>query len=330
MKLSKKEIQIEKYLKENLPNTIFKKMTSGDSDEKIPNYIQYQIYRNTDLIGSKYFYSAKREFIHFTKLESVKSIISSCLFRLYNMYNMNDPREYTFANNDFHKLIHDREDPKENLFLMSMCKPKILSGDSGLEFNMWRLYSNDGEGIALKIGFEKTNNYNWEDFYLSEVYYGSEERNILYEAYQYVNYNEIKHPSASIDFSQISGFHKPKFYHFENEVRLLADYRKFKVNGSMTFSNNEGERLFPIIKENSEKSTSHLIKFLELPIYSKISFQDEYEVSTIPIPTIKEIIIGHKNKDNFKELSQELQNLCLKHLGYIPIIKMSRISKWFF
>lgn len=330
MKLSKKEILIENYLKEKFPRIEFKKMTAGDSNKSVPNYIQYQIYSNTDLIDSKYFYNAKKEFIHFTKLDSIKSIISSCQFRLYNMYNMNDPREYSFANKDFQKLIKDREDPKENLFLMSMCKPKVLSGDSGLEFNMWRLYSNDGEGIALKIGFERTNNYLWEDFYLSEVYYGSEERNILYEAYKFVNKNEIKHPSASIDFSQIAGFHKPKFYHLENEVRLLADYREFKVHGSKTFNTDDGERLFPIIKRDIEKSKLFPVKFLELPIYSKIHSQNIYDISTIPFPTIKEVIIGHKHKDNFEKLSNELKILCLKHLGYLPIIKMSRISKWFF
>ncbi|MBK8143863.1 MAG: DUF2971 domain-containing protein [Bacteroidetes bacterium] len=330
MPLNSKEILIENYLKSKLPNVIFNKLTYGNGNS-YPDHIQYQIGSNRDLIDSKYFYKSQKEFIHFTTFDVAKSIISNCHFRMYNLYNMNDPREYTFANREFYELIKNKEDPKINLFLLSMCKPILFSEDSGIEFNMWRLYADDGKGIGLKVSFDKTNSYKWEDYYLSQIYYGIEERNVLSDTYKFISRNSLPSPKTEINFSQIACFHKPKFYHLENEVRLLADYREFKVQGSSYYSTDERERIFPLINEDTEKriATNLPVRFLELPIYSKVYPHAVKEYTKIPYPTIKEIIIGHKHKSNYKEIELEFQNLCMRHLGYLPIIKMSRISKWF-
>ena len=102
---------------------------------------------NINLLKSPYF-SGEKSFVHYSNVAALNSMLQEKSLRLYNLHNLNDPREFTFASKVFdldNRLI---EDAKDNIFLISFCKRGILA-NSTQEFNMWRLYGQNGKGVLL-------------------------------------------------------------------------------------------------------------------------------------------------------------------------------------
>jgi hypothetical protein len=328
MYLTDKENHFQDELARLLPGLITKSVRAGN--EQQVNHCHYCILPQIENFSkSQYYYKRKSlEFIHFSTLEAVRAIISSKLLRLYNLYNLNDPREYSFAGDLFHFNAENRADAKTNMFLLSMCRTDILRGHTQYEFNMWRLYGKSGDGIALQLDFSLNPHHNWKDYYLSEVYYGAASKTNLKELNEILVKFENERPKMTIDLGQIVTFHKSNLYKLEKEVRLLYDNRQKRVHGPTTYSNYR-EKLSPIIKPDIEKGTSSKkdIQFLELPIFNK-SFE---QINTqIPIPKIKKIILGHSYIENKQQIVEELRTSCNESLGYDVPIEQSRLAKYYY
>ena len=138
---------------------------------------------------------------------------------------------------------------------------------------------------------------------------------------------EKEKPLVSVDIGKIFCYHKTKLYELENEIRLLFDFRT-SVSAT-TYKSKEGTVTSPIIKTDILKSVGIKdIKYLELPIYNT-EFKPVFNNNQIPIPKIERIILGYHYKDNFTKVSTLLANLCEGHLGYLPIIERSRLTKYY-
>lgn len=316
-------------LKRFLPNIKFSDLRSGNEDAV--TYVVYFIpAENKSFLNSKYFFSEKPKFIHFTTLLAARSIISEKNIRLYNLNNLNDPREYSFSGNLIRFNNENKDDARDNIFLLSMCHPELLSNSIKDEFNMWRLYGENGKGVGLELNFNESHPGNWKHYHLSKIYYGARSRKTLQELSNFLNEREDLLPKVVVDLGQIACFHKSNLFALENETRLLFDNR-IKRLAQTNFTDLNGEIISPIINIDHERSATldKSIKYLKLPLYH-IDFKCASYENLIPVPKIERIILGHLYKDNFKELSIELSALCEKHLGYIPKIKESRVTKYYY
>lgn len=330
MKQTNKEIEINEAVNQFLPNVTVKPLRSGNQN-KVHHVHYYISTQNKDLAGSEYFYNGNLNFIHFTNLYALQSIISDRNLRLYNLHNLNDPREYSFAGNLQSFNVENKQDAKDNFYLFSMCHEDILSSrlTTDIEFNMWRLYGNNGNGVAIELNFDRSHPINWKDYYLGNVHYGAASKTNLKELNKLLRKFESNEPIVSVDLGQIVCFHKSKLFKLEQEIRLLFDNRKVQVEGSTTYSYNDLVTS-PIITTDIAKSSfaDNEINYLDLPIHHT-EFEPVFDKSSIPVPKIERIVLGFQFKDNFKKVANQLNDLCEKRLGYNPKIEKSRLTKWY-
>jgi len=330
MKQTAKEKRIINEINRLLPSVTINSARAGNVDEV--NQAHFFIPPdNKYLEHSEYFYKRRLHFIHFTNLIAIQSIITDRNLRLYNLRNLNDPREYSFAGDLITIDADRRKDAKDNFYLLSMCETSLLTNNNTteIEFNMWRLYGNNGQGIAIELSFNESPPVNWKDYFLSKVLYGASSKTNLKELNKLLTELENEKPQVSADLGQIVCFHKSRLFKLEQETRLLFDHRKIKVVGPTTYSFHD-EITSPIIRTDISKSSNgkHEIKYFELPIYHS-NFQVISDEAKIPIPKIEKIILGYQFKDNFDTVANHLKDLCNKRLGYLPKIEKSRLTKWY-
>lgn len=329
MNYTNKEKKILSELNRLLPNIEFGLSRAGT--EKAVNSSHYFISPQfTSLFGSEYFYKETPTFIHFSTLFGIEGILTTKNIRLYNINNLTDPREYSFAGNVITIDSKYKKDAKDNLFLLSMCNTDLLQGSTEIEFNMWRLYGDNGKGVAIELSFDKSSLINWVDYFLSSVQYGAESRTKLKELNNLLSrYNAAK-PKVSIDLGQIACFHKSRLFGLEKEIRLLYDNRIHRVAGARTYKDQNDNITSPNIKIDITKSTltDREIKYLELPIYNN-KFVPVYDENPIPIPKIERIILGYHYNDNFLKVAKYIESICETNLGYKPKIIKSRLTNYY-
>lgn len=332
MKITEKEQKILNEINNIIPDVFaINSIRAGNENEVHGVHFSISA-ENKDLSNSEYYYRGTSHFLHFTSLLAIQSIVTEKNIRLYNLNNLNDPREYSFAGDLITFNKEDKTNAKNNIFLLSMCQMELLNSTE-TEFNMWRLYGANGQGVAIELNFEESPSQNWRDYFLSKVHYGSNSKTNLKELNKLLKQLDKEKPKVSVDLGQIVCFHKSRLFGLEEETRLLFDGREFKPNEYKyaTYRNKEGELISPFVKTDIYKSTTSNkeIKFLELPIYHT-NFKKIYsENSPIPIPKIDRIILGYQYKENFKKVAKALEDLCQQQLGYIPKIEKSHLTKYY-
>lgn len=332
MKQTEKEKKILTELNRLIPNVPFINGRAGNEQE-VHNALYCISADNKDLSESEYFYKGKLKFIHFTSLIAIQSIITERNLRLYNLHNLNDPREYSFAGNLLAFNKENKKDAQDNFYLLSMCQTELVtqSNLTEIEFNMWRLYGNNGQGIAIELNFDESQPINWKDYFLSNVYYGASFKTNFKELNKLLKELDSSTPKVKIDLGQLVCFHKSRLFKLEKEIRLLFDARKVKLEGNTTYRNKDGKITSPSIKTDIFKSSvgNKEIKYLELPIYHT-TFKPVFDNNAIPVPKIERIILGYQYKDNFKKVATHLADLCNLQLGYVPKIEKSRLTKYYY
>lgn len=329
METSTKEKNIITFLDKILPNVKISPIRAGNSNgvETVKYFISPF---NKDLRNSDYFNDQKLKFVHFTNLHALQSIISERCVRLYNLNNLNDPREYSYAGDLLFFNYINKKDAKDNIFIFSMCEEEILTKDSTeIEFNMWRLYGNNGFGVAIIFGFEINPSINWKDYFMSTIHYGAKSRIKLKEFKDFHKELEKEKPMTAVDLGQIVCFHKSKLYLLEQEIRLIFDNRNKNNFSSTKYRDSNLKLISPLIRTDIAKSTSinKPINYLELPIYRE-GYQPISEDDRIPIPKIEKIIIGYQY-EKIGNLTGKIQQLFAERLDYIPIIEKSRLTKYY-
>jgi len=283
---------------------------------------------NRALLRSSYFCEEHSNFIHFTNLNVLKSMIFHKSLWVYNLNNLNDPREYSFAANYFAMSDDRLEDAKENMFIFSMCSPDLIYKKRNFtsQFNMWRLYGNDGKGCAIE--FKILNDpADWIDFYLSKVFYGDALEKQLGVLHNMEATLRLSKPSLEVDFGQLCCFHKSILFKPELEIRLLYDKRQKKGFGAREMSF-RGFEILPI-KVDLDKDNDK-IKYLDLSLFSKIERDLPNNIvhdKTIPLIAINKITLGYMNKKHFDKVKEYIENISLKMLGYTPIIERSNLEE---
>lgn len=280
---------------------------------------------NRNLLGSNYFENKQKDFYHFTTLDALQSIITSKTLRLYNLANSDDPREYLFGANYLHHEEEQLDDAKKNFFILSMCGD-IEKMKNTVKFNMWRLYGENGNGCILKISINN-DPVDWHNFYMSKVHYGNRNVSGIRSLGKLLELINNKRESLGIDMGQLLCFHKSYLYNVENEYRLLFDMRKKKGFSHTTIRDSDNEVIFPIIRSKISSNYNPNVSFLELPI---LGYGSEPVDTHIPWITIRQIILGYKLKEHYKNVRSQLRDLYYQNFGFVPSIVISDLSKQFY
>jgi Protein of unknown function (DUF2971) len=281
---------------------------------------------NSNLTKSPYFYESK-SLLHFSNIYSLSSILQEKNVRFYNLHNLNDPREFTFASKVFNIKEDLIQDAKDNIFTMSFCEIEILKKSTS-EFNMWRLYGDNGKGIGLVFKIINDSK-KWEDFHVSKIIYGASER---FKFVKLINLlNDLNHnaPRLEVDLGKILAFHKSRLFELEKEVRIIFDKREKRIGmQSKTVSNKDNKQIFPIIKSDLAKLVDNPsnIRYLKLPIFyeGKNDYDDE-----IPLLKIEQIILGYNFVEQIPEIKKHIEQLCDEQLGYKPKIVQTRLKDYY-
>lgn len=280
---------------------------------------------NKNLINCPYFYN-KKSAVHFSSIPALISILQEKAIRLYNLHNLNDPREFTFSSRLFGLDDDLVEDARDNIFLISLCERHILSEVKN-EFNLWRLYGKDGKGIVIVFSIFN-NPIDWRDFHISEVFYGTTRREIFKELIELVNNFNKTDPKITIDFGKLIPFHKSRLFELEKEVRLIYDRREKRAGIKNRTLRNQEKIVFPLIQSDLLKiiEKKDKVRYLKIPLY--VNDNNETE-PWIPILKIEQIIVGYNYVVEASKIIDTIKELSQNSLGYLPEIKQTRLKNFY-
>lgn len=216
-----------------------------------PDFRTYLSNKNRDFSKTQYYYQKSKEFIHFTNIKNLMSLIDSKCIRMYNMINSMDEGEYKFVGDILVYSDNYIKFKKERLFTFSFCETKELFNKK-----LWQCYGDGFQGAAVKFSFMNDIN-EWEKFHLSDIKYGSIEpfQKFRMEADKICLKFNIR--STFCDLSPIIGFHKSEKFAWEKEIRLLAD---------TPFINSE-EYYCTSADIRRKESGSEMSRYIEIPIW---------------------------------------------------------------
>lgn len=256
-------------------------------------------------------------FIHFTSLKALHSILNESALRLYNMNNVNDPKEMEHLVESDSNLNHIVYEMKKNTYVLSMCCGDILNSDEIL--NLWRLYGNNGNGVAIELEIDMQGVSNFK-FLISDIHYNK--LNIAEFMNLHRQFEEKKGLKVGVaDVLAVpSCFHKSRYYKVESEVRML-----FMDSSNSFYDLSDMTRLdSPFFYDFDSRG--------ELVSYFKLALNEESMY--FPKVTIKSIQIGFKySKESFKEIKNHLTNFLRykdefwrKGTSEMPIIEQSPLT----
>lgn len=254
---------------------------------------EFKISQNL-LDKTDYELKAGQRLIHYTSVESAFAILNSKKLRLYNLFNLNDGKEFEYLLREKGIQISDNDifKMKSQLFISSFC---LYDENAKDDFNMWRLYGKEGAGLA--IVFEILNPvHNWTNFLIGKVNYdllsnsGERLKDAMVLLQEYLNKGMVLDRMPKVLAAYLL-FHKHARWSIEQEYRLL------------TYAELESESLdlFDIYGQHSKldvevwpsRSNQRVIS-LSLPIVNKY---DTYLDNTYPRLRISKIILGYKTEE---------------------------------
>lgn len=244
------------------------------------------------------------EVIHYTSLNAFLEIINSLTIRMYNCYNLNDPKEieHSFETMNFPYTDESIKNWKRNHFVLSFSKYDRTIND---DFNMWRLYGQNGMGVGLVFEVPKEIN-NWRNVTINEIEYTS--KNKPSKIKQYIDYhqnfqekNPVFENTPSI-IPLLATFHKNEIWSGENEIRLVAHcpYDEYTLEAK-TFDVSSSDFLNESLN-HSINSNGTPVAYIQIPI-SKKTLEDKiipewdedlknHLMSNHPFLQLKSVVIG--------------------------------------
>jgi len=245
--------------------------------------------------------------IHYTSIETMLNVLSSQCFRLYNCLNLNDPKEIEFANDKFSIGLTSDEIKtfKRNNFIGSFCEYDLDKNDDN--FNLWRLYGNNGNGAALVFEVENMED-SWENFFIGKIFYdlngeGSSPFKEFIRFHKEFNAQHHLFENTPYILSAISLHFKDKIWEVENEFRLFTpcpfDEHTFE---NKSFDNQNSFLSTKV--EHTINRNGDLVSYISLPLNKQREMknlqtrglneeQAKYFFSSIPHLKLKEIILGY-------------------------------------
>ena len=291
------------------------------------------------LIGTPYGKVSPKYFIHYTSVVSVVNIINSATFRLFDLNNSNDPNEFIFAADYVNISLDEKEisSYKKNSFTASFCGYHPNSDD----FNMWRLYGQNGNGAA--IVFEILNyDQPWHNAYFGKVYYGHENdafvklKSFLQFHNSFQNQYKVLENVPSF-LPLLALFHKTAIWSLEQEYRIIATC---KYNVYDLDVHQESHSFFSQSLNYSIANFGQLTAYIDFPLNlntKKSSLEssigedmgNEY-FNKMPQLKIYEVLLGHNVTEIiYDSLSFLVDNFAHKKLDYSFPVKYSSIKSYF-
>lgn len=211
--------------------------------------------------------NGKVQFIHYTSLASTMNILNAGKVRLYNCLNLNDPSEVKYLLNkspiDFSE--EEVEKYKREHFILSGC---IHETSSDEDFNLWRLYGDEGRGIG--IVFEIDNKVkNWSNVFAHKVNYQSERDRKVYdflEFHQEFNKEHNLFENKPDFFALLSTGVKNKIWSIENEFRIVAKtpFNEHNLKAKTGLGCND---LLAKELHHEYKSDGRLVSYIQIPLH---------------------------------------------------------------
>ncbi len=257
---------------------------------------------------SKYYYTKKYSFIHYTSIPILLNIIKERKIRLYNLQGMDDKEEFEVSLNSFSKKIsaYQIQEIKKKLFCFSMCEVDLEKKEESLP--LWRNYGQDGNGVGIVFSFNKRFAKDWVHFMLSQVYYNPKYLENFAKIETLYNNFKSKHNLTINNFDEMFyryfAFHKSKIYSTEREVRLIycqgfRSYEEPQVKLDINRRNEKTSYIELDIEWEWDKKTKDFI--IEQGITPK---------NIRPKITIDEIILGYRLSNKAK---YDISEVCSKH-----------------
>jgi hypothetical protein len=275
---------------------------------------------NHKLRNTPFSYKLSNEFVHFTSIEALFSILNTGYIRLYNLLNMDDKYELEYAIRElsFNNPKTAVRRAKEQIFTLSMCAAKdVLTPENELtQHLLWKLHGRNGYGVMLRFVFENDMDL-WNGFHLTKVFYNSSHFEMIREL----------HSKTHIEILdlKLAAFLKLPIYEFENEVRLVFDTRE------ATKHRIDGKDIYPIIFPD-KMHKSEKVLYYQLPLLG-FDHPDELflapnmmrESYEIPKIKIKEVHLGYR-------FSEEQKNNLLDKFDFTNVdieVKISDLSQYY-
>ena len=281
------------------------------------------------------------EIIHYTSLHAFLEIINSQSIRMYNCNNMNDLKEIEHGLSQMN-FQYDEEwlkKIKRNHFILSSSRYDKKEGDN---FNMWRLYGQNGMGIGLVFEVPKKIE-NWKNISINEVEYTS--KNTISKTKQFLDFHKKFQESYQLFENTpriiplLASFHKDEIWSMENETRLVAHcpYNEYTFEAENNIFNNYTP-ILPSSLSHTISSNGKPVAYVQMPISRKIiddkikpEWSQEIKVNVLnnhPYLQLKSIIIGPQlyNSPKYFELNKLINYTVVNKLGTNLNIQNSKFN----
>ena len=324
--MSLRDQKIKTYLKE--AQSIFPKIDVSvvfsiyNGEE--PTSGNITLSNQSDAFKHKLNFSRHTNIIHYTSLDSLFSILNSQILRLYNCFNLNDPTEIDYANVKY-KIALTQDELlmfKRNNFVASFCEYDMtLQND---DFNLWRLYGMEGNGVGLVFEIENMDE-SWEEFFIGKVSYNqySTTNSIVEQFSKFVRFhrefNEQHHlfENTPSILSAIALLFKDEIWKTEKEIRLFAycPYDEYDLKPLQFESKNNylSNTMGHAINKNGE-----MVSFVNLPLNintqpgvlktTKLEDLSKDSLSSIPHLKLKRIVLGYNINENMFDKIEKILN----------------------
>lgn len=178
---------------------------------------------------SVYEYNGPNDFLHFTSVQSLNSILNNGFVRSSEFRHLSDRHELAFALKAIEPDIgvqndYEIESHKETIFSISLCE---FSKTTLTDQFMWMQYANAAKGVALRIKLHFPERKN---FAIGKVIYGENGldtiKNIVERAKVYWNSKGLLPSNFKNLLLPVLAYHKVGAFSNEKEVRLLFNHPK--------------------------------------------------------------------------------------------------------
>lgn len=278
------------------------------------------------------------QFIHYTSLSSAMNILNSGNIRLYNCLNLNDPSEinYLLKNSPINFTEKEVEKYKREHFILS---GSIYKSKRDEEFNLWRLYGDQGKGVG--IVFEVDNKIEkWPSVFLQKVIYGSNKsnsKNIIGFLHFHKVFNEehklfTNTPSL---FSLLSTGVKNEIWSIEKEFRVVVKFL-LEIHSNLPKKSMYNNPLITSSLNHELKPNGKMVSYVELPLHlnnyksrvveTPFSKEEVDLIDYVPNLKIKKVILGPNSKYKKPSEFMEYAHWVQKKWGYNFQIEKSNIE----
>lgn len=238
-----------------------------------------------------------REFLHFTSIDALCSIMNENTLRLYNIEYKNDSNEFThiFKKNKIDIQQEEISNFRTSLHTLSLCKNSI---DNLSNSTLWKRYGKKGKGVAIVL---ELLNEDWDFFILGQVFYRNNKliKQQFLRTIDYIqrNKNKFNQSRMPILLGILGILYKKNYWLFENEFRLISflDYEK----DSLFIKEDDHTLGIDYIKfvANKGKIKSYVELYLDNKIQVLAEKINEKPLNIFPRFKIKSIVLGDKVSD---------------------------------